>query len=37
MAPKISKALKVDFKVLQINLFASLIIQDVGDEEYASE
>lgn len=37
MAPAIAKALKIDFKDLQIRLLASVVLQEVGDEEYVSE
>lgn len=37
MAPILAKELDVEFKELQIVLLASIIIQEVGDEEYVSE
>jgi transcriptional regulator with XRE-family HTH domain len=37
MAPIIAKALDVGFKELQITLLASIVLQEVGDEEYVSE
>ena len=37
MAPMIAKALEIDFKELQIALLATLVLQEVGDEEYVSE
>jgi hypothetical protein len=37
MAHRLAKALEIDFKELQIALLASLIIQEHGNEEYASD
>jgi transcriptional regulator with XRE-family HTH domain len=37
MAPAIAKALEIDFKELQISLLASLVLQEHGNEEFASE
>lgn len=37
MAPAIAKALNIDFKDLQIQLLASLVLEEVGDEEYVQE
>ena len=37
MAPLLAKALEIDFKELQITLLAAMILEEHGDEEYASE
>ena len=37
MAPSLAKALEIDFKELQIELVASVVIKELGDEEYVSE
>lgn len=37
MAPAIAKAFNIDFKELQITLLAAMIVEEHGDEEFATE